>query len=361
MESFGQPNTMTMVASLDLDIRSPHLADETKCAILNTIWGSSYTTEHLNQNEILGSSYMRYYDEQCRNALQSKGLDTFIKTHADITDVIQELKDTNATRQQVISSLRSKLQNQSQNGSDASICEAIDLAVRLWLMVDIGELLHSFVPTQKSLVWKDGTLENLLEDRFGMPAAIPMRIVRVKLDRIFTARNLQRIAGLQIIWTDNHSDHLRLMADDRWIAIYHHVSVLEHHKSNQVFPPGFIDETLRTISLLFPQYDPKSCKWIKSQQTQFGLDRRISEAGQLTTEERQIENFTFWHDRIGILKQVFDEAEPRTIAQWWCDRRRQVQWYTFWTAVIVVMLTVLFGVVQCIEGGLQVYKAYHPS
>ena len=138
-------------------------------------------------------------------------------------------------------------------------------------------------------------------------------------------------------------------------------SILGHHKGNQVFPPGFIDETLRTLSLLFPQYDPKSCKWVKSQQTQFGLDHRISEAGQLTTEERQIENFAFWHDRIGILKQVFDEAEPRTIAQWWCDRRRRVQWYTFWTAVIVVILTVLFGVVQCIEGGLQVYKAYHPS
>lgn len=212
-----------MVASLDLDIRLPQLADETKCAILSTIWGSNYTTERLHQNGTLGNSYIRYYDEQCRNALHSKGLHKFIKTHADITDIIQELKDANTTRQQVINNLRSKLQSQSQNGSDASICEAIDLAARLWLMVDIGELLHSFVPTQKSLVWKDGTLENLLEDRFGLPAAIPMRIVRVKLDRIFTVRSLQRIAGLQIIWTDNLSDHLRLMADDRWIAIYHHV------------------------------------------------------------------------------------------------------------------------------------------
>jgi phage terminase large subunit-like protein len=76
-----------------LDIRLPQLADETKCAILNTIWGSNYTTERLHQNGTLGNNYIRYYDEQCRNALHSKGLHKFIKTHADVTDIIQELKD----------------------------------------------------------------------------------------------------------------------------------------------------------------------------------------------------------------------------------------------------------------------------
>jgi hypothetical protein len=68
-----------------------------------------------------------------------------------------------------------------------------------------------------------------------------------------------------------------------------------------------------------------------------------------------------WHDRIGILKQAFDEAEPSTIAQWWFDRRRRVKWYTFWVAALVLALTIFFGAIQCIEGGLQVYKAYYPS
>lgn len=62
-----------------------------------------------------------------------------------------------------------------------------------------------------------------------------------------------------------------------------------------------------------------------------------------------------------ILKQVFDEAEPNTIPRLWYDRRKGVQWYTFWVAVFVLVLTVFFGFVQSIEGALQVYKAYHPS
>jgi hypothetical protein len=112
---------------------------------------------------------------------------------------------------------------------------------------------------------------------------------------------------------------------------------------------------------LFPEYDKKSRKWFKGQRNKYGLDEKASTSGHLTTEERQIENFVFWHDRLGILKQVFDEAEPSTIAQWWRDRRRRVQWYTFWVAAMVLALTIFFRMIQCIEGGFQVYKAYYPS
>jgi hypothetical protein len=59
-----------------------------------------------------------------------------------------------------------------------------------------------------------------------------------------------------------------------------------------------------------------------------------------------------------MLKQVFDEAQPRTIVQWWHDRRNGVQWYTFWVAVLVLVLTILFGLIQSIEGALQVYASF---
>lgn len=81
----------------------------------------------------------------------------------------------------------------------------------------------------------------------------------------------------------------------------------------------------------------------------------------LGADAREIENFRYWHDRLVVLKQVFDEMEPGSIAHLWNDRRRRVQWYTFWTAVLVVLLTLFFGFVQCVEGALQVYKAYYPS
>ena len=54
-------------------------------------------------------------------------------------------------------------------------------------------------------------------------------------------------------------------------------------------------------------------------------------------------------------------TKPSTISQFRYDRRNGVQWYTFWVAVLVLVLTVAFGVIQSIEGALQAYKAYYPT
>jgi hypothetical protein len=352
---------MAIQSALQCDIREPYSTIDTKCAILNSIWGTKLVPQQFSKDVSLGNSYLRYYSEQCINALHSNGINDIVSTHADIVGIIERLREPDLTRESLKDHLRERFPNLPPDNSEALICETIDLAVRLWLMIDVGELFHGFVPGQKSLSWERGVLKDLLVNYFSPPITMPMRVVRVKLDRIFTARNLERIAGLQIIWTSNILDHLRLMVDDTRIAIYHHASCLEHHKNNPLFPQGFIDETIRTLSLLFPEYDKKSRKWFKAQRNKYGLDEKASTSGHLTTEERQIERFVFWHDRLGILKQVFDEAEPSTIAQWWRDRRRRVQWYTFWVAAMVLALTIFFGMIQCIEGGFQVYKAYYPS
>jgi ABC-type Fe3+ transport system permease subunit len=59
-----------------------------------------------------------------------------------------------------------------------------------------------------------------------------------------------------------------------------------------------------------------------------------------------------------VLKEAFDEAEPRSLSQLWFDRRVRVQWYTLWVAVLVFILTIFFGLVQSVEGALQVYLAF---
>jgi hypothetical protein len=79
----------------------------------------------------------------------------------------------------------------------------------------------------------------------------------------------------------------------------------------------------------------------------------------LNAERRQIENFRYWHDRLVVLKEVYDDARPNTLSQWWYDRRNGVQWYTFWVALWVLILAIFFGLVQCVVGALQVYKAFN--
>jgi hypothetical protein len=126
-----------------------------------------------------------------------------------------------------------------------------------------------------------------------------------------------------------------------------------------------VKETLRTLALLFPRYDKRTQKWLKSEQSSSKgttcIDTELLNCDRLRPEARRMENFEFWRDRLIILKERFDEPRPTSIKHFWYDRRNKVLWYTFWIAVLILGLTVFFGLVQSIEGAMQVYKAYHPT
>lgn len=49
---------------LDCDIREPCSTINTRCAILNSIWGSNFVPGQFYQGLSLGDSYLRYYNEQ---------------------------------------------------------------------------------------------------------------------------------------------------------------------------------------------------------------------------------------------------------------------------------------------------------
>jgi hypothetical protein len=136
------------------------------------------------------------------------------------------------------------------------------------------------------------------------------------------------------------------------------VLTLTHSLADQIFPDDLINETLRTLTLLFPQNDRKTRRWLSKQISEHSLDPSILRCGNAWAQDRRFENFYFWHDRLVILKQNFDDASPRKLSQWWGDRRNSAQWYTFWVAILVFVTTVFFGLVQSIEGALQVYLSW---
>lgn len=142
-------------------------------------------------------------------------------------------------------------------------------------------------------------------------------------------------------------------------CVYYQVIITVINSS--IFPQGLIEETIRTIRLLFPQGNKPTETWYRKHSSVNSLDPRLIQCGCLRADDRQFEHFKYWRDRLLILKQVLDESRPSTISQWWNDRRNSVQWYTFWVAIPVLLLTIFFDLVQSIEGALQVYKAYHPT
>ncbi|KAM5357127.1 hypothetical protein ACJZ2D_016589 [Fusarium nematophilum] len=216
------------------------------------------------------------------------------------------------------------------------------------------------IPGGTDLIWKDdsGPIKDFIAAHLN-PGIRSEEAV--KLDTLFIAQNLDRIAGLKITWTDDISDHLRLFNFDTEVAIFHHALFLMMAKHAHIFPPDFAEETLKTLALLLPKMNESSKKWFRRLAEEKSLDLSAHSCLPLQTKDRQIGRFKFWHDRLVILKQAFDECEPSTWKQWWFDIRKGLYRWPFLVAAAALVLTAFFGLVQSIEGAMQVYKSYHPS
>jgi len=342
------------MTSLQHNLHETPFNRQTRLYIFERLWrGSSIQKAPI---PIL-DAYFEYYESQCLHALHERGRHLTVRTHEHIMQVAREL-ERDQPKEAIKDNLTKLFESRDPTNKDEVLNNSVELVVRLYLMVNIGTSKSSVTSGQK-LSWTSGTIKESLDAHFNEPPVLTNHNVR--FEKSFTAVNLQRIAGIKIRWTNNLADHLRMVDDDdKIVAIFHHATFLKHQTS-ALLPAGLVDETLRTLALLFPQNDRATKKWINSLPATPVVDRQLNQCGQLRLDDRQIETYKFWHDRLIILKQAFDESRPATLSQWWCDRRNGYQWYTFWVAVFVLFLTIFFGMVQSIEGALQVWKAFHPS
>jgi hypothetical protein len=129
-----------------------------------------------------------------------------------------------------------------------------------------------------------------------------------------------------------------------------------------MFPDGFVEETLQTLKLLFPKLDDSDIRWYRKRipSSKANLDLKLAELECIHDDWRRAEKFMYWHDRLVMLKQEFDEARPESLRELWLDDRHGRHWYTLWIAVVVLILTLVFGLTQSIFEGMQLNKALHP-
>ncbi|KAL2063633.1 hypothetical protein VTL71DRAFT_5438 [Oculimacula yallundae] len=324
----------------------------TRHQIAHTLWDSE-------GDDTLGS-YFQYYTEQCRIVLYAHGWYMRKKCHQEIVDIAQKLR-ADLCREEIQVQLLANVHKPTSIASGQQEVEAnvtsdgaIDLAVRLLLMLDVGELPNT-LSGRRQLVWDNGRpLKDFVRDTF--PEKVTLGHDGVRLGPEFTARNLDRMTGFRVELTTNLADHLRFRHDDKTVSIFYHASFLrlERKSKTSLFPDGFVEETLRTIALLFPS-NRDTEKWYYKQLDLSQLDPGALKCGHFEDESRRIETYRFWHDRLVVLKQEFDESPPTNLTQLWNDRRLGSQWYALWVAIGI---TLFFGLVQSIEGAIQVYKAY---
>ena len=241
---------------------------------------------------------------------------------------------------------------------DAMAPVLLDLAASTWLMMSIGDY-PGFFSHDEPIPWpnEDSLSAGVVHKRFSREYQ-PNDIV--KLPQTFTAAELEQIGGMEVRWTDNLTEHLLLKDDDSKVMLFHPVSVLELHARSQhvsTLPPELVNETIRTIALLVPPVLGESNRWFQAQQRRHKIDPAAGLCDRLNSSQRRIDRFDYWRDRLVVLKRTFDEAEPSTLSQLWYDDRKKTQWFTFWVAVLVFILTVFFGVIQSVAGIVQAWAS----
>lgn len=223
-------NTLPMPTCCDkwipnMELSTLTLSPEAKREILSTFF--NYETTPL-QAQQLGESYFRHY---C-HSLRSSGLECSSVRQERIFGIIDLLKQADTNRTNIVSRVKKQYSEEDGDDDDAEIVrDSLNLAIRLLLMIPIGPFLATggaiTVSGETYSPWREGTIAEFVSTVFAPRNAMRER---VRLEKGFNARNLKRIAGIEIRWTSNLADHLRMRDDDTAVELFHYASFLRFHQ-----------------------------------------------------------------------------------------------------------------------------------
>ena len=340
--------------TLSQELRSSDL----RCHFITTIFDLELAPMVVQSTDDAFQAFFTRYAIMCRLAANTnRAIEIISHWHfAAVVNLVKEHPDE--PRHLAINRIPSSEQfDWEKHGWDSHLAETLlHLAAGTWSMLSIGRFSGD-VSYDEPVSWDDKESLNDVIRKYLPSKSLSQEMV--KLPQTFTAAHLERIGGIEVIWTSNLADHLLLKDDDTKLMLFHQISILQLHKTPQstFFPEGLVNETIRTISLLVPpilgEYNP----WFLEQRRKHKVDAQAGNCARLNSSQRQIENFVYWKDRLVLLKRTFDDAEPRSISQLWWDDRKKTQWFTFWVAVLVFITTVFFGVIQSIAAIVQAWAS----
>jgi hypothetical protein len=208
--------------------------------VLSEFWGVTSS----QADKWLVEHYSEYYSKQVQLMLYDGGHQPSTWTHNDIVEVMTYIADSR-DRKDISASLQSRCTANEAEQQRVMVNQLIDLAARLCLMLSFGTTPFAY-ERQLSVDWIQGSAKEFLHQHFQPQIAIHVDS-RFKLPKIFTARNVHRIGGIQIEWTPYLSEHLRLLDQDERVAIFHHVGFLYLHRKRSA--------SLRTYVISYSRYN----------------------------------------------------------------------------------------------------------
>jgi hypothetical protein len=131
-----------------------------------------------------------------------------------------------------------------------------------------------------------------------------------------------------------------------------------------------VDETLRSLELLFPKDDMRSrailSRDIKASRLDPCLEtshyyQRYHEHPREATQPGDLgslsSRFPHWSDRLYLLWLEADNPAPVSKVGWWSESKKSPR-FTYWAGLIALTFAVFFGVTATMLSALQVWISY---
>jgi len=174
--------------------------------------------------------YFQFYQKSCEAlylGIRSEAKALFAETHEHILEIVDVIWSCVDSGQQL---RRSELRNNIAGRFCMDIVNditryeplnnSINLALRLWLTVDIRE--EAYAPAITTIQWGDeSTLQEFMKQQFPGPRVfLTGDKAHIILGGDFTAVNLRRIGGINLDWTCSLNEHLSFDREFRRLKVY---------------------------------------------------------------------------------------------------------------------------------------------
>ena len=356
-----------MVEPAETPIFPPQpLSPQVREYIQKAFWPNVKSTDDLSEYR----SYFEYFEKTISTlAFPDISLNpqTFaMRTYGDLKKVVERLRlDRSKPRKTTTANLEAVF----PGSSDSQRQRSVELTARLWLTI---HMKSSVGPTEPMtpVVWLDDVS---LREAFKLwfpKCHAPSRNDKPRVASELTVVNLRKLHGVDVLWTPNLKDHLEYQEKTRTIQIFSHKVCLQNHleseeqemkqqeltrqdsgqqETNSIFPDGLLDETIRTLDLLFPFGDDRTKEYLDDEgQVFYGLNPpRHSQY-----MSADLNDFDCWRDRLAVLYDILDRPPSRFPGMLY-DGGQPLQWWTLWLAVFFSILTLIFGVAGLILGFKQ--------
>ncbi len=121
-------------------------------------------------------------------------------------------------------------------------------------------------------------------------------------------------------------------------------------------PLRVLEETKLSLDLLFPFWDSSTVALLAKEKQDF------HESGPFeVTRTLNLMDFDCWRDRLLELHEEIFQSPPISWAQLWRDRRIPQQFWTFWIAIMILILTILSTVATIIQAWASLKALDHTS